>query len=310
MWRLLEVGEKRESGDEIYNHREGWFRGSEDIAGTVVLACHSPCRRWVNLEHKQKSPEPVVPLGAAMEKADSVDPGNEYRLLTDGETIQAGDEIRCLLGVKWLAVESGIGKTVTPEYSDFGRYIWRRKVTTAVEPVRVGDRVEVLSGPWAGSVGVVCGTLPMNFKIKVDNVFVGGNSLYMIVGKSDVRKFALKSAQTVSDPEWRLLDLGETIAKGDEWVTSFENNWHKCCTSLGETVESHRRRAQCRTFQARRRVRIESPGWRYLDAGETVQAGDETWCQINGFGRANPFLKGSEVGNKKLFRRKTVPFAG
>jgi hypothetical protein len=247
-----------------------------------------------------------------MEKADTIDPGEGYRLLTEGETIQAGDELRTTFGKEWLPVSSSIGKAVSDRMSSFGRYIWRRKITPAVEPVRTGDRVEVLGGPWAGSCGVVCGMLPMNLKIRLDNVFVGGNSLYMIVGKSAVRKFALISAQTVPDPEWRLLELGEVIRPQDEWVTSFENNWHKCCTSLGETVESHRRRVQCRTFQARRRVRIESPGWRYLDSGETITAGDEQrysgdWHPCS---RSVGVPANESDGQYGFLRRKTVQFAG
>ena len=182
----------------------------------------------------------------------------------------------------------------------------------AVEPVRVGDRVEVVSGTWAKSCGVVLGILPMNLKIKLDNVFVGGSPLVFIVGKDSVRsaqKCAPKSVQV--DPEWRLLAIGEVIREGDEWITPFENRWRECRTSVGYGVETHRKSTSCKTFQARRRVRIESPGWRYLDAGETVQAGDEyascrwRWdIQQKSTGRV---VSSSESFH---FRRKTTPFAG
>jgi hypothetical protein len=141
--------------------------------------------------------------------------------------------------------------------------------------------------------------------VKLDNVFVGGKPLTIRVSPSEVsaQKCAPKSVQV--DPEWRLLEIGEVLRHGDEvWSCGF-GPWFPVGTYMhGEA------RHKCNAPH-RRRVRIESLGWRYLDAGETVQAGDEysssrwRWdIQQKSTGRA---VSSSE---SYFFRRKTAPFAG
>jgi hypothetical protein len=183
---------------------------------------------------------------------------------------------------------------------------WAGEKKPAEPAVSVGDRVEVVSGAWAKSCGVVLGILPMNLKIKLDNVFVGGKPLTIRVSPSEVA--ALKSAPKASvqvDPEWRMLETGETIREGDE--CSSRREWKKCSIGLHDlTMNEHDVRGK---FYVRRRVRLQSPGWRYLDAGETVQAGDHVYVENAGF-VSLPILNGSKVGNERMFRRKTTAFAG
>jgi hypothetical protein len=196
---------------------------------------------------------------------------------------------------------------------------WAGEKKPAEPAVSVGDRVEVVSGTWAKSCGVVVDSLvdvriegfkmtALNdsyFRVKLDNVFVGGEPLTIRVFPSEVT--ALKSAPKASvqvDPEWRLLEIGEVLKPGDEVYTAF---WTPAVDSVNTPA------GQCYR-KNRRRVRIESPGWRYLDAGETVHAGDEVGSQIGEvcnwsacYGSIGRMVSEFPVC---IFRRKTTPFAG
>ena len=284
MWRLLEVGEKREAGDEIFNIgcRQGWFPASALTVGEIVESWHSPCRRRVA--------DPV--------KSSTPDPGDGYRLLTEGETINFDDEY-LHLGSRWVPCRVGTwqkwwSNTLVPH---------RRLVEPAVEPVRVGDRVEVVSGTWSKSCGVVIVTAfdASYVIVKLDNVFVGSKPLTIRVSPSEVsaQKCAPKSAQV--DPEWRLLEIGEVIRDTDQHI---HNNWETVSAAVGQKLHvSH--------CKIRRRVRIESPGWRYLDSGETVQAGDEAVRCDGCVSLDKTGIKPSWiVQDSGRFRRKTTPFAG
>jgi hypothetical protein len=224
-----------------------------------------------------------------------------WRLLEVGEVIENGDEIWADADWNSFSTNAGQRKYVTNPVRR-----WAGEKKPAEPAVSVGDRVEVISGTWAKSCGTVLGILPMNLKIKLDNVFVGGKPLTIRVSPSDVA--ALKSAPKASvhsDPEWRMLEIGEVIREGDE--CSSRRGWEKCSIGLHDlTMNEHDVRGK---FYVRRRVRLQLPGWRYLDAGETVQAGDHVYVENAGF-VSLPILNRSKVGNEKLFRRKTAPFAG
>jgi hypothetical protein len=306
MWRLLEVGEKREAGDEIFNMSDNsWFAASSHCVGTTVEDWHSPCRR--------KVADPV--------KASTHDPGDGWRLLVFGEKIEKGDQI--YVG-EW---ETVVDALVGSKLRDWDKSLIRRKVHPAVEPVRVGDRVEVVSGTWAKSCGIVVdkwGKVDSTgypfvwhetlIDVRLDNVFVGGSPLTIRVSPSEV--VAQKSAPKASvqvDPEWRMLEIGEIVKESDQfnYGCTFPQ-WEQQMNSNGHPVKL----SAARRF--RRRVRIESPGWRYLDAGETVRAGDETaywteplWRPV--FVDLKYMVSEKQpVSDKstKNFRRKTAPFAG
>ena len=229
-----------------------------------------------------------------------------WRLVEIGEVIENGDEY-WQFG-EWTKLPIGSSPTVKYVADPVRRWAGEKK--PAVPAVSVGDRVEVVSGTWAKSCGVVVGILPMNLKITLENVFVGGSMLTLIVGKSSVT--ALKSAPKASvqvDPEWRLLEIGEVIREGDLVSITDWGNWTPAVDSIGTTIPEMR-------SKARRRVRIESPGWRYLDACETVQAGDETSFGWEAVWKEVSRYHGTSVGNPvsnssvRFFRRKTTPFAG
>lgn len=294
MWRLLEVGEVIEKGDEIWFEEKNQWEPSKYAIGLVLTK---------NIPHRRKVAEPV--------KSSTPDPGDGYRLLNVGEKIEKGDQF-------WNK-HCGEWQRGSHLYSSF-RPI-RRKIQPAVEPVSVGDRVEVVSGTWSKSCGVVVDSLvdvriegfkmtALNdsyFRVKLDNVFVGGEPLTIRVFPSEVT--ALKSAPKASvqvDPEWRLLEIGEVLKPGDEVYTAF---WTPAVDSVNTPA------GQCYR-KNRRRVRIESPGWRYLDAGETVQAGDEIATRGSMAWESAKLSTGSKVGSNTndntiyFFRRKTAPFAG
>jgi len=328
MWRLLEVGEKRERGDEIFSMSsgDGWFECSNLAIGSTVRKDHAPCRRRV--------PELGADFSAGANRPEKlVNPGNGYRLIDkQKDKPEPGDEYYNYVNGTWNTRCLG-----TRDVSPFTKGdTYRRKVAEPALPlgmalekadqwhvsnirvefppvVNPGNRVTVKSGTWSGCTGRVTHLFGWHEgnAIELDNVFVGGNRLTIMETLDNVTVIVEPVAV---DPDWRLLELGETIQKGDEWITAVETRWHECRTSVGETVESHRRNVWCKTFQARRRVRIESPGWRWVDAGETLLATDEPsyWSlpQFRGQCGDDYWCIGSPATGDKYYRRKTAPFAG
>lgn len=282
MYRLLEVGEVIENGDEWWDCLDNEWRQYEKFVGQN-LRVGSPSRRLV---------KPAVPPAASIVP----DPGEGWRLLKEGEKIERDDQFWHDRGKEWLI---GSAIWIGDPFNDTFQPM-RRRIPQPAPVVSVGDRVKVLSGPWAGCTGVVIGSLPMNLKIKMDNVFVGGNNLTMIVGKtSSVEPLP----PVVPEVLYRDLSHGEMVRVGDQYWLYGMGPWEtvKAGSSLiGDTLKP---------FNARHRrpVRIQSPGWRYLDAGETVQAGDEASYS----GTPNPWRpcswclnKPVSVSHDKYFRRK------
>jgi hypothetical protein len=240
-----------------------------------------------------------------------------WRLVEIGEVIENGDSIWADGDWQSFCMNAGQRKWVTNPVRR-----WAGEKKPAEPAVSVGDRVEVVSGTWAKSCGTVTGfetqvsisqtsmrvlkdSVPV---VRLDNVFVGGKPLTIRVSSSEVA--ALKSAPKSSvqvDPEWRMLEIGEVIREGDE--CSSRRGWEKCSIGLHDlTMNEHDVRGK---FYVCRRVRLQLPGWRYLDAGETVQFGDEyascrwRWdIQQKSTGRV---VSSSESFH---FRRKTTPLAG
>ena len=217
-----------------------------------------------------------------------------WRLLEVGEVIENGDSIWADGDWQSFCVNAGQRKWVTNPV---------RRWAGEKLAVSVGDRVEVISGTWAKSCGVV---LHVPFRgmlgIKLDNVFAGGKPLTIRVSPSDVA--ALKSAPKADvqvDPEWRILETGEVIREGDE---IYVGEWEPCVRSIVAL-----KLRQDDDSRIRRRVRLQSPGWRYLDVGETVQAGDHVYVENAGF-VSLPILNWSKVSNERYVRRKTTPFSG
>ena len=229
-----------------------------------------------------------------------------YRLLEIGEVIESGDE--------WWdegewRVNNVVGLTYVVDIP------LRRLVKPAVTPaassvpapvVSVGDRVKVLSGPWAGCTGVVTGfetqvslsgygkmtalrdSVPV---VELDHVRVGGQRLTVKAGSLE------KLPPVVPEVPYRDLAIGETIRQGDEFLNSVTKKWQ--VRSVGSSVPLS-------GYHVRhyRPVRVQSPGWRYLDAGETVQAGDEVWCHSFRHWERLTVLYDSPVNNDRIFRRK------
>jgi hypothetical protein len=200
----------------------------------------------------------------------------------------------------------------------------RRLIKPAVTPaattpdpvVSVGDRVTVLSGPWAGCTGVVTGfevqvslsgygkmtalrdSVPV---VRLDHVHVGGSQLSVV---SPVEKLP----PVVPEVLFRDLSHGETIHQGDEIRIRGNTEWEPAGLAIGSRIGSNMNDGNLYLF--RRPVRIQSPGWRYLDAGETVRAGDEVWCQVFSHWERLTVLYDSKVNNEKLFRRKLPTISG
>lgn len=233
-----------------------------------------------------------------------------YRLLEVGEVIESGDE--WWDSGEWRA-NNVVGLTYCVDIP------LRRLVKPAVTPaassvpdqvVSVGDRVAVLSGPWAGCTGVVTGfetevslsgygrmtalrdSVPV---VELDHVYVGGQRLNVKAGSIE------KLPPVVSEVLHRDLAIGEVIRQGDEFWEFGYGPWTVAGPNeIGGTIN---------TFKARHRrpVRIQSAGWRYLDAGETIAQGDQwvqnghAWGVASAVGeKAEPI---TETGNVKIRRK-------
>lgn len=231
-----------------------------------------------------------------------------YRLLEIGEVIETGDEwydegawrVNNVVGQTYV-VDIPLRRLVTPAVT--------AKAAESVKSdpvVNVGDRVTVLTGPWAGCTGVVTGfevqvsMLQTSMRVwrdsvpvvELDHVRVGGQRLTVKAGSLE------KLPPVVPEVLYRDLAIGETIRQGDEFWTFGYGPWADAGhAEIGKTVNKFNSRH-------RRPVRIQSPGWRYLDAGETVQAGDEVWCHSFRHWERCGVLCDSPVNNEKLFRRK------
>lgn len=294
MYRLLEVGEVIENGDEYWSCF-AWRATERNEIGDKIGSHHTPHRRLV---------KPAVTPAALP------DPGEGYRLIDKAvDKPEPGDEFWNDVRKVWETRCFGVRDT-----SRFtSRDIYRRKLPAQPAPVvSVGDRVKVMSGPWAGCTGVVIaldayvllsdyGKMTAKYDstpvIELDNVRVGGHKL--ILNKVTVEKLP----PVVPEVLYRDLSHGETIRKGDEIQMTKQGKWEPVRSSVGTKVGDNH--SDGRLYFFRRPVRLQSPGWRYLDAGETVQAGDEAFCENVGPGFwPLPILNGSLVNNEKLFRRK------
>jgi len=245
VYRLLELGEVIEEGDEWYE--EGAWQAN-NVFGLKYMI-DTPLRRLIKPDVTPAAPS--VP-----------DPGEGYRLLADHEIIDRHDEVNA--GCGWIQVASSLYSTPGKsrnDYYEFKGVQWRRRIPQPDPVVSVGDRVTVLSGTWAGCTGVVTGfDYPQGGTVKLDHVHVGGTQLTVV---SQVEKLP----PVVPEVVYRNLAIGEVIRKGDEFLSGFDC-WLPV-VSIGAKWNYP-------DFQPMRRpVRVQSPGWRYLDAGETVQAGDE-----------------------------------
>ena len=233
MWRLLEVGEKSQDGDEYWEDSKGWKKLPAAHIGDM-LVLNFPVRRRV--------PDPCAEIGAAK----------------------------------------------------------------SAPLVKLGDRVTVTSGTWSGCTGKVYAIdhkrgMLTRVGLTLECVFSGGRP-YSVWESAD--NVTVLVEPVAVDPEWRLLSVGETIRDGDECWSFGVGPWLPSLC-VGDVFE------RCYT-DVRRRVRIESPGWRYLDAGETVQAGDDV-IRENGICvplKATGIDSGWIVQDYGRFRRKTAPFGG
>jgi hypothetical protein len=114
----------------------------------------------------------------------------------------------------------------------------------------------------------------------------------------------------VTEVLFRDLSHGETIRQGDEFWLFGHGPWETVgagSSLIGKTVKQYNSRH-------RRPVRIQSPGWRYLDAGETICQGDQwvqnghCWGVASAVGeKAEPI---TETGSVKIRRKLPTKSGG
>lgn len=296
MYRLLEVGEVIENGDEYFDSYE--WKSFKHLIGLPIKGSTLPTRRLV---------KPAVTPAVTPAASSVPDPGEGWRLLKEGEKIERDDQFWHDRGKEWLI---GSAIWIGDPFDDTFQPM-RRRVAQPAPVVSVGDRVKVLSGPWAGCTGVVLswsveiaitgGEMKARTDsqpiVRLDHVWVGGQRLGLTLKTSDVEKLP----PVVPEVLFRDLSHGETVRAGDQfWKFGFGPWTVAGPDEVGDTITTYKARH-------RRPVRVQSPGWRYLDAGETVQAGDEASYS----GTPNPWRpcswclnKPVSVSHDKYFRRK------
>lgn len=222
-----------------------------------------------------------------------------YRLLEIGEVIESGDEwwdegewrANNVVGLTYV-VDIPLRRLIKPAVTPAAESV------KPVQVVSVGDRVKVLTGPWAGCTGVVTLLDKWNqwntdVSVMLDNVHVGGCRLGLVSPVSQVEPLP----PVVPEVLFRDLAIGEAIRQGDEFLNSVTKKWQVRSVDSSVPLSGYHVRHY-------RPVRVQSPGWRYLDAGETVQAGDEVWCHSFRHWECLTVLYDSQVNNDRLFRRK------
>jgi hypothetical protein len=86
-----------------------------------------------------------------------------------------------------------------------------------------------------------------------------------------------------SEPQYRILEEGEPIQDGDEFrLPKISDKWEstKSVKSTFEGVAKKNILSPSQgggTYEFRRPIRVETPGYRYLDVGEKIVEGDEYW---------------------------------
>jgi hypothetical protein len=220
------------------------------------------------------------------------EPGDGWRLLAAGETPQLGDEFYSWWSGAWIQWAKHTSKGPISEQNlvdpATGRSFWVRR---RVEPVK-----QSVPTGWTQVGGIA------------------GGMLWFALDDSDsAAEVAPISAQVENTAEselWRELEVGETIREGDETADLSFGHYMSCWIAFHKKDAG--RRVDRKLFPNhvyRRRVRVESPGWRYLDEGETVVAGDE--CQSDHSCRWGKCC--TTVGDRvlassvRLFRRKISP---
>jgi len=216
------------------------------------------------------APEPP----AAVSAVPPVDPGDGWRLLEVGETIQDGDyrNSNPFDPAWWVPCDISIGAKVTAEQIAHGCR-FRRRVTeplpvetpAAVKPrvdpgegwkllalgdtLEEGDQVHAFSSRWVPTK--MAGTTIINPELRY--------------------RRRTTPAPADDNANWRFMREGEIIVEGDEFEYS-EDNWVPAYLSLGERlpgrdVGKYRRQCDPKPNPGR--------GWRLLETGETVQQGDQ-----------------------------------
>jgi len=115
--------------------------------------------------------------------------------------------------------------------------------------------------------------------------------------------------------EWRIMEVGEPFMAGDEKRTLFKGatpwavippQW----ATTKQTLPSNWKDL----MQARRRIRLQSPGWRYVDIGETLVKGDqwmadeagERWSGSGDWASEDRKVYGSTPKQAKLVYRRRI----
>jgi len=219
MWRLLEVGEKRERGDEIFSMSsgDGWFECSNLAIGSTVRKDHAPCRRRVPDQGADSCafdnrPEKLVKLG-------------------DRVTVKSGTWSGCTGRVFAIDQKRGmptrVGLTLDNVFAGgHALTLWESadNVAVLVEPVAVDPEWRLLE------IGEV-----IREGDEHDLNSQWGRVTGAIGSKKMVGHLPIRRRVRIESPGWRYMDAGEVVQAGDE-IKMTSGSWDKVSHSAGGKV--------------------------------------------------------------------------
>jgi hypothetical protein len=346
MWRLIEQGELMCSCDEIYDGNGGWaFLPHWHVGMPLSFLC--PVRRKVFEPAKPSGsvPDPGEGWRLIDKVKDTPQSGDQ---VWDDEEKRWVDRDHLLDGTTYCKPDI-YRRRVTPQSSEPIRIGDRVTVVAGVWSGCTGSVDLNFWNGWFGFVkldNVLVGGKPLCVRVSPSDVSVMKSSPsscpdpgegYRLIDKAvdkpepgdqilngiiwedrgeyegthfrECREYRRK-LPVLADPEWRSLAVGEYFREGDEISFYHEKRWsavrHCGKSKVGDN------KADGTLYVFRRRVRLQSPGWRYLDEGEVIADGDEIlW---GGWAPVCESLKGrfASATDKscRMLRRRTVPFVG
>jgi hypothetical protein len=262
-YRLLDLDEEIKEGDEVLDTSKGWIPS--------LRFNKTPRHSALGLKYRRKIEEPKIEAG----------PG--YRLLQKGEVVQAGDEFLSIYQ-NWKPVEFDIGKRSNIDAS----YYHRRKVEPKVEEPKIeaGPGYRLLRN---GEV-----ILPTDeFYIAPSNCWKTTGNPGLKVGSAGLDCVPAYRRKIVPEavPGYRFLEPHETIQEGDEVWTDDDPRFIKSALVelTVQQVRDYRVEFSSKTpaeIAYRRKGEepevVAGPGYRLLQKGDVIQAGDEYWLEGKG----------------------------
>ena len=265
-YKYLGIGDATEDGDMYYDeHSNRWLFS---VCRELKVGEHNSLRYCRKVKGEQAQPQVAVP---------PIEPGAGYRLLGDNETVEEGDEV--YYGNRWIPSSRAGYRAGDAFRSVTQTHTYRRKMkvkdTGPAKPklpnlghryLEPGEKLIPTDQYYDPVAGIWVRTRE------------AGRTLLDVAKRVYCRSIEDEGAVTLPGVEYEYLRVGDTIAEGDLYYSSTEDDW----------VETIWRGRQIQTFDCiycRRKVeakpKIEiGEGYVELKPGTILAKGDEFWCMI------------------------------